>query len=67
MRINIPYNEFPRSSAYSLLEVSVNEEYFDPISIGCTVGNSGDFLVNESLSSQAMIYIHGELHLLQST
>ncbi len=67
MCINIPNNKFLRASAYSLLEISVNEAYFDPIPIGCRVGNSGDFLVNESLSSQAMIYIHGELHLLQST
>ncbi len=67
MHINIPYNEYPRSSAYSLLEVSVNEEYFDPIPVGCRVGNSGDFLLNEPLLSQAMIYIHGELRILQST
>ncbi len=61
MHIIILYNNFPRVSVYSLLEVSVNEEYFDQISIGCRVGNSGDFLNNESLSSQAIIYIQGEL------
>ncbi len=65
--IKIPDNNFPRASAYSLLEISVNEEYFDPIPIGCKVGNSGDFLANESLSSQAVIYIHGEFRLLRHT